>query len=345
MAAALPWIRSRWFDQNGKPLVGGKVWFYQAGTTVPKTSYTDSTGLTPNTNPVILDANGEADIWLIPGNYKMVLMNKNDVVIFTRDNIKPNDGGGGGITDGDYIFDGYSARFNEQFGPTLGLMDTLNKIIKITYTAPSISLSASGSGTIYEKGASVASTTLTATVTKKSNPIAEVRFYKVGTGTPLATKTGTIPGGGTETYTYSTAFTDTVQFNAKVDDTMVGTDGPTTVTSNTVTFTYVYPYYVGAGAGGLSGAGIAALTKLVITSNASLLRTITVNGSQKMYFAYPASYGDLTSILDVNGFNVLPSWTKSTKSITGLDATSQSYTCYESNNTPVAGSYDFTFKR
>ena len=55
------------------PLVGGKVYFYAAGTTTPKDTYTDEGGLTANTNPVILDARGEANIWLGDGAYKMVV--------------------------------------------------------------------------------------------------------------------------------------------------------------------------------------------------------------------------------------------------------------------------------
>jgi hypothetical protein len=57
------------------PLVGGKVYFYAAGTTTPKDTYTDEGGLTANTNPVILDGRGEADIWLGLGSYKVVVTN------------------------------------------------------------------------------------------------------------------------------------------------------------------------------------------------------------------------------------------------------------------------------
>lgn len=53
------------------PLVGGKVYFYAAGTSTPKDTYTDEGGLTANTNPVILDGRGEADIWLGLGSYKV----------------------------------------------------------------------------------------------------------------------------------------------------------------------------------------------------------------------------------------------------------------------------------
>jgi len=70
---------------NDAPAVGWKVYAYAAGTTTPKDTYTDYTEGTPNTNPVILDARGEADIWF-SGTYKLVITDENDVTKFTIDN-------------------------------------------------------------------------------------------------------------------------------------------------------------------------------------------------------------------------------------------------------------------
>ena len=343
MAAALPWIRPRWSDKNGKPLAGGKVFTYHAGGTTPIASYTDSTGLTPNTNPVILDADGYGDIWLAPGSYKIVLKDKNDVVLWTKDKVKPADGGGGGIVDSDYVFEGYSQLLNGQFGPSTGLMDTLAKIIRIVYTPPTMSFSASGAGTIREKGTAVTASTLTASVTKKSDPIGTVRFYKGGTLLATQTTGGAIPAGGNSTYAWTGSFTDNTTFSAQADDDG-STGGPTTISASQ-SFTFVYPYFYGVGAAGLNAAAIAALTKDLITSTATLNRSFTVNGSQKMYFAYPSAYGALTQILDVNNFDTLLDWTRTTKTFTANDASSQSYYCYEFNNFAVAGTYPYTFKR
>lgn len=82
----LPVPKARFFDASGAPLAGGKVYTYVAGTTTPKTTYTDAGGGTPNANPVILDAAGEANIW-IQGNYKIVLKNSADVTQWTVDNV------------------------------------------------------------------------------------------------------------------------------------------------------------------------------------------------------------------------------------------------------------------
>ena len=43
----------QFFDNNGNPLVGGKLYTYAAGTTTPLATYTDASSGTPNTNPII----------------------------------------------------------------------------------------------------------------------------------------------------------------------------------------------------------------------------------------------------------------------------------------------------
>lgn len=76
----------RYLDSNGDPLAGGKVYFYAAGTSTPKDTYSDYDGSVPNTNPVILDARGEANI-RGAGLYKIAVYSADDVLIETQDNI------------------------------------------------------------------------------------------------------------------------------------------------------------------------------------------------------------------------------------------------------------------
>ena len=76
----IPFVKARFFDRCGKPLAGGKVYTYEANTTTAKTTYKDPYGLTPNTNPIILDAAGEADIYL-DGTYRIRITDRNDVLI------------------------------------------------------------------------------------------------------------------------------------------------------------------------------------------------------------------------------------------------------------------------
>lgn len=86
MAQALQAPFSQFIDSNGNPLAGGKIYTYAAGTTTPKNSYSDAAGTIANTNPVILDSSGRADIWLL-GSYKIIVKDSADVLIHTTDNV------------------------------------------------------------------------------------------------------------------------------------------------------------------------------------------------------------------------------------------------------------------
>jgi hypothetical protein len=87
MASLMPNGKQQYFDNNGDPLVGGKVYTYAAGTTIPLMTYTDSSGTTFNTNPVILDSRGEAAIFWGSGAYKVVVKTSNDVTVWTQDDV------------------------------------------------------------------------------------------------------------------------------------------------------------------------------------------------------------------------------------------------------------------
>jgi hypothetical protein len=80
----------QFFNNDGLPLNAGKIFTYQAGSTTPLTTYTDSSGLIANTNPIILGTDGRppSTIWLTQGFfYKFVLKTSADVTIQTYDNI------------------------------------------------------------------------------------------------------------------------------------------------------------------------------------------------------------------------------------------------------------------
>jgi hypothetical protein len=68
--ALLPEGRQRYFNNDGTPAAGGKLWTYAAGTSNPKATYSDAAGTIPNPNPVPLDAHGEAVVYW-SGAYKV----------------------------------------------------------------------------------------------------------------------------------------------------------------------------------------------------------------------------------------------------------------------------------
>jgi len=82
----------QFFDNNGVPLAGGKLFTYAAGTTTNQATYTTNSGATAHANPIILDSAGRVSaggqIWLTVGlSYKFVLKTSVDVQIWSADNI------------------------------------------------------------------------------------------------------------------------------------------------------------------------------------------------------------------------------------------------------------------
>ena len=84
-------VAQQFFDNNGQPLSGGKIYTYASGTTTPQTCYTSATGTTPHSNPIILDSAGRVpggEIWLSNNlQYKFVVYTSLDILIGTYDNI------------------------------------------------------------------------------------------------------------------------------------------------------------------------------------------------------------------------------------------------------------------
>lgn len=80
----------QFFDDNGVPLAGGKIYTYLSGTSTPATTFTSSSGVTANTNPIILDAAGRVteEVWLTDDvQYRLVLQTALSVQIWLKDNI------------------------------------------------------------------------------------------------------------------------------------------------------------------------------------------------------------------------------------------------------------------
>jgi len=78
-------------NHAGQPLSGGKVHTYTVGTTTNKATYPTAADAIAGTNeldnPVILDADGEATIY-IDGSYKILLKDSDDVTQWTCDNVQ-----------------------------------------------------------------------------------------------------------------------------------------------------------------------------------------------------------------------------------------------------------------
>ncbi len=75
-----PWFVQQFFDDNGEPLSGGKVYSFASGTTTPAPTYADDIG-TQNPNPVILSASGRARLYFGARSYKLLITDANDVPV------------------------------------------------------------------------------------------------------------------------------------------------------------------------------------------------------------------------------------------------------------------------
>lgn len=199
------------------------------------------------------------------------------------------------------------------------------------YTKPvisSVTLNRTPSGTVYEKGTTVSINSISTAIQKKSEAITKVQFYVNNTMENEIT-TG-VANGGTFTYTPTTAIsiTDTITntyVQVKVED------GKSLVTANSLALTFVYPYYHGSIADGtvVNDAVIQGLTKDVSIKG---VKTYNYNTSNScMVIAYPASYGNIRTIIDPNGFDITGSFTKSQVAVTANDSTSQTYNVYVSS--------------
>jgi hypothetical protein len=81
---------AQFFNNDGIPLSGGKIYTYAAGTSTPKTTYTTSAGNIAHANPIVLDSAGRVpggEVWLLASTYKFSVFTSANVLIGTYDNI------------------------------------------------------------------------------------------------------------------------------------------------------------------------------------------------------------------------------------------------------------------
>lgn len=72
---------AQYFDNDGKPLTGGKIFQYEAGSfTSQQTTYSDENGTIENPNPIILDSSGRTSqtLYLVNGSSYNLVLTLND---------------------------------------------------------------------------------------------------------------------------------------------------------------------------------------------------------------------------------------------------------------------------
>lgn len=115
----------QFFDENGKPLSSGKLYTYIAGSSTPVVTYKTISGGTEsanrNTNPIILDMSGKANLVISKDTaYKFVLFDRNDVKVDEWDNVTACGSEGGGSYE-DIVVEGTTNEINVTPSVTQGV--------------------------------------------------------------------------------------------------------------------------------------------------------------------------------------------------------------------------------
>lgn len=94
-----PAFCQQFFDRNGKPLSGGRLYTFVAGTRTSIVTYKtigSTSSANRNTNPIVLDSAGYANLVLEVGkSYRFILTDRFGFVIKEWDNVTASSGEGG----------------------------------------------------------------------------------------------------------------------------------------------------------------------------------------------------------------------------------------------------------
>lgn len=202
------------------------------------------------------------------------------------------------------------------------------------YVAPKISLSSSPGSGVRDYDQPLTSVTLVATAQKQSYAIHTVDFFK---GTQLLKHVENV-GKQTRFECYlEESIRQTTTFTAKVSD------GRSTVTSNNITYTFVFPFYVGKTTDStIESLQLPASDKRVQTKGN--VTTVYNTSQERFYLAYPAAYGELSSVLDTNQFEILLDFEKETKLVSMSDGTQVNYCVYLFKNLVSVSNFTVTYK-
>ena len=217
-------------------------------------------------------------------------------------------------------------------------IETVIRDMLIKEVAPSLTLAIVPSNTLYDVVDTVISAvTMKATCTKNTYNLSKVEFYldNVLKYTQNISTSGTYQYDMTWTIPTNTDFT----LKAIVYDNRSGTPMSTT---KTITVKFVGKSYYGtvnADVGEPTESIIKALQNNVLKDTKNLTYSGITMDYGKVVYAYPSSFGNLSSIKDlVNNINYTNSFTKTTVTVDGI-----SYNCYTQNDPSASSDVQLTF--
>lgn len=191
-------------------------------------------------------------------------------------------------------------------------IDMIDKLLH-PYVAPAVTAAMSpvNGGTV-ENGTTQTVNAVTVNITLGSTSITKIEVFDGSTSLGSLTS-GISAGANTVALTNALSVTSNKQLSVVVTDA-----AGKTVTAKTGSYTFVSPYYYGAidADATLTETLIKAATKSVqAKGNKSF--NFTCN-NQRMLYAYPKSYGNLTKILDANSFDVTGTFARSEVTVNGV---------------------------
>ena len=214
--------------------------------------------------------------------------------------------------------------------------ETILEDLITQYLKPEVKLTIEPATTLYDiVNDTVDKIEMYATVTKKTSDITQIEFFVNGTSKNVVTSN--VANGGLFEYIYEPA----TPINADVTFKAVATDSKNETASATKTIKFVAKSYYG-----IVDATIGAPTEAVVKTLDGVLKDtknyvyegITTDWG-KVCYAYPASFGNLSSIKDmVNNLNYTTEFTKTTLTVDGIE-----YVCYTQTNASAATDIEITF--
>lgn len=182
------------------------------------------------------------------------------------------------------------------------LQDVIDKLLSAPYTGPqvTISLSCKNLYAVEDVGTISLPVVITAKATKRTDDIKDLKFYV--DNVLIDTKTSGVANGGTFTTNYNVSITKTTIFKVVVSD------GKSSATA-TATVTVVNSSYVGYVPDGtnVDASVVKSLTKVVKTSKAYKYDNILMPSTNTFHivYAYPKSFGTITTIKDGMNFEYI----------------------------------------
>ena len=176
------------------------------------------------------------------------------------------------------------------------LQEFAHKLLHV-YIPPTVVFTTTPSDTLFEKGTSVPSITLSVVVTKNSNTISKIEFLQ--NDAVIKTISTGVSDGGTFTNTISTPITTDKKYSVRITD----TSGKEAVVKD-INISFIPASYYGIFNDETPTAAIVTgMTKRLSRTKEFDWTNLTFK-NQRVCYAYPADYGELTSILDMNSFEV-----------------------------------------